>query len=179
MPRVCYPLVIAEDLAELARRERALRGRPTQARVRLLRLLKERRAASLLAAAPLVGYSVRQVNRWWQAYRQGGLAGLLAEPPRPGKRSRLTPEAWAGLEAEMVAGRIGTLAEARHYLHEHWGIVYRSLNGVWWQLQRRRARPKTGRRRHRRANPAEQQAYKRRLRRAAPGAAVPAGVGDG
>jgi transposase len=179
MPHVRYPMVIQEDVAELARQERALRGRPTQARVRLLRLLKEGRAQSLLAAAPLVGYSVRQVNRWWDVYRQGGLARLLEQPPRSGKRSRLTAEAWAGLEAEMVAGRIGTLQEARHYLHEQWRIVYQSLNGVWWQLHRRRAKPKTGRRRHRRANPAEQEAYKRRFCRAAPGAAVRPGVGDG
>jgi transposase len=134
--------------------------------------LKEEQAVSLLAAAPLVGYSVRQVNRWWAVYRQGGLARLLEEPPRRGKRTRLTPEAWAGLEAEMVAGRIGTLQDARRYLHEQWGIVYRSLNGVWWQLHRRRAKPKTGRRRHRRANTAEQQAYKRQLRGAAPGAVL-------
>ena len=179
MPRVRYPVVIQEDVAELARRERALRGRPTQARVRLLRLLKEERAPSLLAAAPLLGYSVRQVNRWWDAYRAGGLARLLEQRPRPGKRSRLTVEAWAGLEAEMVAGRIGTLLAAQRYLQEHWGIAYRSLNGVWWQLHRRRARPKTGRRRHRRANAAEQEAYKRRLRRAAPGPALRPSLGDG
>jgi transposase len=123
MPRVHYPVVIKEDVAELARQEHALRGRPTQARVRLLRLLQEERAASLLAAAPLVGYSVRQVNRWWDTYRQGGLAQLLEQPPRRGKQTRLTPQAWAGLEAEMVAGRIGTLQEARRYLAEQWGIV--------------------------------------------------------
>jgi transposase len=158
--RIVYPTVIREGEAELAAAERRLRGRPVTARVRMLRLLKSGVAPTLAACAPLVGYSPRQVARWWAAYRAGGLAALTREPPRPGRAPRLTPEALAGLEGEMRAGRIATLADARRYLAEQHGVVYGSLNGVWWQLRKHRVKLKTGRRRHRRADPAAQEAFK-------------------
>jgi transposase len=157
--RTAYPTVIAETEAELAAAERRLRGRPAAARVRMLRLLKSGAARTLGACAPLVGYSPRQVARWWQRYRARGLAGLLEERPRPGKASRLTPEALAGLAAEMRAGRIATLADARRFLAERWGVEYASLNGVWWQLRKHKIKLKTGRRRHRKADAAAQEAF--------------------
>jgi transposase len=157
--RTDYPEVIGESEQELAAAERRLRGRPAAARVRLLRLLKTGAAATLGACAPLVGSSPRQVARWSAAYRAGGLAQLTEERPRPGKASRLTPEALAGLEEQMRAGAIATLADARRYLAERRGVAYASLNGVWWQLRKHRIKLKTGRRRHRRADPAAQEAF--------------------
>jgi transposase len=158
--RTAYPTVIAETEEELAAAERRLRGRPAAARVRALRLLKAGTASSLSGCAALVGYSPRQVARWWAAYRAGGVAALTRERPRPGKASRLTPEARAGLEAEMRAGAIATLEDARRYLAERWGIEYASLNGVWWQLRRHKIKLKTGRRRHRKADAAAQEAFR-------------------
>jgi hypothetical protein len=35
-----------------------------------------------------------------------------------------------------------------------------SLNGVWWQRRKHRIKLKTGRRRHRKADPAAQEAFK-------------------
>ena len=162
--RTAYPAVIGESEEELAALERRLRGRPAAPRVRMLRLLKAGAARSLGGCAPLVGYSPRQLARWWAAYRAGGLAALTREPARPGKASRLTPEALAGLEGEMRAGRVATLADARRYLADRWGIEYASLNGVWWQLRKHRIKPKTGRRRHRRADAAEQERFKKTSR---------------
>jgi transposase len=144
--------------------ERRLRGRPAAARVRMLRLLKAGAAATLGACAPLVGYSPRQLARWWATYRDGGLSALTREPARPGKPSRLTPAALTGLEGEMRGGRIGTLEEARRYLAERHGVAYASLNGVWWQLRKHKIKPKTGRRRHRKADPGAQEAFKRGFR---------------
>lgn len=158
--RSAYPTVIAESEEELVAAERRLRGRPVAARVRMLRLLKGGAAPSLAACAPLVGYSLRQLARWWAAYRAGGLPALTQERPRPGKASRLTGEALAGLEAEMRAGRIATLEDARRYLAERWGIAYSSLNGVWWQLRKHRIALKTGRRRHRKADQHAQEAFR-------------------
>jgi transposase len=165
MPRIRYAEAVAESEPELAALERELRGQRTRPRVQMLRLLKAGQARSLVAVAPLLGYGERTVNRRWKLYRAGGLAALLAQRPRPGRRSRLTAAAWAGLDAAMRRGEIATLADAQRYLREQWQIEYRSLQGVWWQLRRRKARPKTGRRRHRQADPAQQDAYKRRLRR--------------
>jgi hypothetical protein len=48
--------------------EKQLRGRPLTDRLKLLRLLKTRTVPSLRAAAPLLGYSERQLQRWWGIY---------------------------------------------------------------------------------------------------------------
>jgi transposase len=158
--RTAYPSVIGESEQELAALERRLRGRAGAARVRMLRLLKGGAATTLGACAPLVGYSPRQLARWWAAYRAGGLGALTRERPRPGKASRLTAAALAGLEEQMRAGAIATLEDARRYLAEEHGVVYASLNGVWWQLRKHKIELKTGRRRHRRADPAAQEAFR-------------------
>jgi transposase len=157
--RTDYPTVITESAVELARQERALRGQRRQARVRMLRLLKDGTAPSLPRCAPLVGYSLRHLNRWWARYQAQGLAGLLAEQPRLGKASKLTPAAYTALEEQMRAGRVARLEDARRYLAEQWGITYGSVSGVWWQLRKHKAKPKTGRRRHRQADAAAQEAF--------------------
>lgn len=177
MPRVRYPERIAESVDELRRQERALRGQPTEARVRLLRLLKAGEIRALTKAAEVVNISPRTATRWWQAYAARGLAGLLEQKPRRGPTSRLTEAAWADLAAAMERGEIATLRDAQRYLREHHQITYRSLNGIWLQLRRRRARKKTGRRQHRQSDPAAQAAYKRRLDDHGAGAGVPAVLG--
>ncbi len=158
--RTDYRGAIVESEEELAQAEKALRGQAKQARVRMLWLLRSGRATSLPKCAPLTGYSLRQLTRWWGRYRESGLEGLLADKPRLGKVSKLTEEAYEGLEVEMRAGRIATLRDARRYLSERWGIEYESLGGLWWTLHKRRAKPKTGRRRHRAADQESQEAFK-------------------
>jgi transposase len=154
-----YTTAIGESVEELARQERRWRGTRLAARVRLLRLLKGGAVRSLRACAPLLGYEQRQLGRWWQAYARGGLAALLVVRRPPGRRARMTPEAWAGLEAEMRAGRIARLADACRYLRETWRIAY-SAKGLWGHFKRRRVTLKTGRRRHGRAAAARQAAFK-------------------
>lgn len=177
MPRINYPVVITESEAALAELERQLRHQSTHPRVQLLRLLKTGQAHNLLEAAPLVGYSVRQVNRWWGTYRQEGLEVLLQVRPRLGKHSRLTGEACQDLEAAMARGEIATLKDCQRYLREHWQIEYHSLHGLWYQLDKHGIRLKTGRRRHRRAAPAVQDAWKRGLRPTARAPGLYAGLG--
>lgn len=134
--RVDYRQLIEESEEALSQLERSLRGTPAVARVQMLRLLKSGRAESLRACAPLLGYSLRQVNRWWEQYRSEGLAALLTVQSQGGRPSQLTPEAAAALHREIDTGRVRQLEEARRYLSEHWGIHYDSLNGVWWMLRR-------------------------------------------
>jgi transposase len=131
----------------------------------MLVLLKTGETPTLARCAELLGYHPRCVARWWATYKEAGLAGLLQERPRPGRRARLTAPALAGLEAAMTTGAIATLRDAQRYLAEEWGIVYPSLNGVWHQLPKHRIKKKTGRRRHRRADPAAQAACKAGFRR--------------
>jgi transposase-like protein len=100
---VAYPLLIQEDVAQLQTAEKAARDKGRTDRLRLLRFLKEERVAGVSQAAEVLGYSVRTAQRWWQCYREGGLAALLAPPQRRGAKERLSPEAWEGLQAEMRA----------------------------------------------------------------------------
>jgi transposase len=158
-----YPTAISESLDDLTAHEHHLRGRKAATRVRLLILLKSGQATTLSQAASLVGYSPTQVVRWWERYRAGGLSALEREPVHLGHPPRLTSEARADLEAAMRRGEIATLEAARLYLQEHWAIDYQSINGIWWQFRRMRVRKKTGRRRHRRASAATQEAFKNPL----------------
>src|SRR4029453_8768373 len=98
---ITYPLLIQEDIAQLQAAERAARDKTRADRVRLLRFLKEGRVAGVSQAAEILGYRVRTVQRWWQGYREGGLAALLTPPRPPGMPERITPESWEGLQAEM------------------------------------------------------------------------------
>ena len=104
---IAYPLLIQEDVAQLQAAEKAAGDKARADRLRLLRFLKEERVAGVSQAAEVLGYRVRTVQRWWQGYRAGGLAALLAPPRRRGAPERLSPEAWEGLQAEMRAGHIG------------------------------------------------------------------------
>ena len=104
---VAYPLLIQEDVAQLQAAEKAAGDKARTDRLRLLRFLKEERVAGVSQAAEVLGYSVRTAQRWWQCYREGGLAALLAPPQRRGAKERISPEAWEGLQAEMrdIGGR--------------------------------------------------------------------------
>lgn len=159
--RIPYASLISESETDLVALEHQQRGRRGADRIRFLRLLKSGTVSSVLACVPVLGYSRAQLTRWWGRYRQGGLAHLLAEPRHPGSKGQMTAEAWADLEEMMKQGQIATLEQARQYLAHRWEIHYQSVNGVWWHLHRRRAKPKTGRRRHRRADPAQQEAFKK------------------
>lgn len=152
------PAALIEEAAEeLHALERRRHDKPGTDRLRLLRLLKEGRVAGLAPAADLLGYNLRTVQRWWDRYRLGGVAALLA-PGRPrGARTRITEPAWAGLLEEMRAGRIGGLHAAQRYLRDHWGIGY-GIDALSKLFQRRKVKLKTGRPQHRRAASATEQA---------------------
>ncbi len=159
--RIHYATLIGENEADLQALEQQHRGQRPADRLRFLRLLKSEQVHTIQACVPILGYSRAQLSRWWARYQAGGLQFLLAEPSHPGSKGQMTAEAWADLEAVMKQGQIATLEQARQYLDQRWGIHYQSVNGVWWHLHRRRVKPKTGRRRHRRADPAQQEAFKK------------------
>ena len=96
-----YGMSIAESVAELQARERAVRGQRAADRVKLVRLLKSGAARSVRQAAATLGYSERQAQRWWACYASGGLAALLDVGRPGGSHQRITPEAWADLSAQM------------------------------------------------------------------------------
>jgi transposase len=159
--RITYPKAIQESEEDLKQWEQQLRGQKAADRVRMLRLLKSGAVKSLKDCAPLVGYSLVQVTRWWERYRAHGLARFLESYKPTGQRSRLTAEAWAGLLAQMRAGHIATMQDARDYLEREWGISYKNGKSLWWLFKKHRVKWKTGRRRHKKANAEQQAAFKK------------------
>jgi transposase len=135
-----------------AKLEQRLRGQKTADRVRMLRQLKSGTVNSLKDCAPLVGYSVGQMTRWWESYRAEGLAVFLKQQKPVGKPSRLTQQACAGLLQAMRKGHIATMHEARDDLEREWGIRYKNGKSLWWLFKKHRGKWKTGRRRHKKAN---------------------------
>jgi helix-turn-helix protein len=127
--RIKYPKVIQESEEDLTRLEQRLRGQKAADRVRMLRLLKSGAVNSLKDCAPLVGYSVTQLTRWWECYRAEGLAKMLKQQKPVGKHSKLSAEAWEGLMQAMRAGHIATMrsgarlsgARVEHPLQERQG----------------------------------------------------------
>ncbi len=156
---IAYPRAITETIEELREYEQRLRGTPAAPRVQMLRLLKSGEATNVPQVAALVGYSPRHIQRWWQTYRRQGLAALGRVYHPAGKPARVTEEAWAGLQGELEAGRIGGQEEARRYLAETWGVHYQSIHGISYQFKRRKVKWKTGRRRHAKADATAQAAF--------------------
>ena len=156
-----YPDRIQESVDTLLAQERRLRRSALADRVKMLRLLKSGRYRSQSQWAPLWGHRDRTVRRWWQLYQQQGLAGLLADRGRGGRRESITAEARQGLETAMQAGQIATLEEARRFLKQQFGIVYQGVRGRSRWCKRHRIKRKTGRRRHAHASAEAPRAFKK------------------
>lgn len=156
-----YEQAISESAADLLTVERQHRGSAIADRVKMLRLLKTDAYPSQRQLAMVLGYTERQLRRWWRVYSHGGLSALLTRDRPGGGVERLDAAALAALEAEMKAGRIGRLRDAQRFLAERFGVHYRGVSGLSRLCQRHGIKLKTGRRRHRRADPDAQAAFKK------------------
>jgi transposase len=159
--RINYPKAIQESEEDLTELEQRLRGQKAADRVRMLRLLKSGTVKSMKECAPLVGYSVIQLTRWWERYRRAGLAELLKQQKPVGQACKVTTEAWEGLMTEMRKGHMATMEDARDYLERAWGIRYKNGKSLWWLFKKHRVKWKTGRRRHKKASAEQQVAFKK------------------
>ena len=155
--RINYPKAITESEEDLLSLEQRLRGQKAADRVRMLRLLKSATVKSMKDCAPLVGYSLVQLTRWWERYRTEGLSELVKQHKPVGQPGKVTAQAWEGLLAAMRKGDMATMEDARDYLEREWGIRYKNGKSLWWLFKKHRVKWKTGRRRHKQAT-AEQQA---------------------
>lgn len=156
-----YQQAIAESAADLLTLERQCRGAGVADRVKMLRLLKSDAYPSQRQLAAVLGYTERQLRRWWRIYTHGGLTALLHRAPPGGRAERLDAAALVALEAEMKAGRIGRLRDAQQFLAERCGIHYHGVSGLSRLCQRHGIKLKTGRRRHRRTDPEAPAAFKK------------------
>jgi transposase len=159
--RINYLKAIQESEEDLLSLEQRLRGQKPADRVRMLRLLKSGTVKSMKDCAPLVGYSLVQLTRWWERYQTEGLAELVKQQKPVGQPCKVTAEAWEGLLAAMRKGDIATMEHARDYLEREWGIQYKNGKSLWWLFKKHRVKWKTGRRRHKKANAEQQAAFKK------------------
>jgi transposase len=161
MPKVLYPQVIKEDHHELEKLEKYHRYTHLFQRVSMLRLLKSGACHNLGEAADALGYSWRQCQRWFASYRQGGLEELLkSRVDERGRQELVTLEAFEELKEAMKKGEIATIGQAHRFLSER-GIEYSHSDGVGQLLRRRKVKLKTGRPRHEKADPQDQEAFKK------------------
>ena len=163
MPKILYPQIIHEDPHELERLEKRHRYTHLFQRVRMLRLLKSGDCRNLGEASEALGYSWRQCQRWFASYRRGGLQELLkSRVDERGRQELVTPEALEDLQEAMKNGEIATISQAHEFLSER-GIEYSHPDGVGQLLRRRKVKLNTGRPRHEKADPKEQEAFKKTL----------------
>jgi transposase len=163
MAKILYPQVITEDLDDLKVLERYHRYSHLFQRVRMLRLLKSEECSNLGEAARALGYSWRQCQRWFASYQEGGIEELLkSRVDERGRQELVTPEAFEELQEAMKRGQIATIGQAHRFLSER-GIEYSHPDGVGQLLRRRKVKLKTGRPRHEKADPQQQEAFKKSL----------------
>jgi transposase len=161
MPHIDYPRMIGESRKELEKLAKRHRYTHLFHRVRMLGLLKSGECPTLGEAAKSLGYSRRQGQRWFAAYKEGGMDGMLLNRVDERGRSELvTDEAWEELEEAMKRGEIATVAQAHEFLVGR-GIVYSHPESVGGLLRRRKAKLKTGRPRHEKAKEGEREAFKK------------------
>lgn len=156
-----YPSLIEQTVDELVSIECRLSHQRSADRVKLLRLLKSGTVRSLRAAAPLLGYSDRHMQRWWHTYTSKGLEALCTLGPYLGPPERVSADAVIALKVAMRDGQITRLRDAQTFLREHFNIVYDSLNGISQLFKRHQIKLKTGHRTHRQGNPQTQVVFKK------------------
>lgn len=162
MPKALdYATVITQSLDELEELERKYRSSKVYPRIQMLRLLKNEQVRSQGQCAKFLGFSKAQIENWWSSYKREGLSGILDVSSPPSRPSQLSQDAWIGLENQLETGCIGTLEDARHYLNTVWGTQYQSIHGVRWHFVRMKVKLKTGRPRHRKADPQAQEVFKK------------------
>ncbi len=139
-----YPGEIKESVEELHKMERRQSKALFRDRVRYLRLLKSGDALTQKAASEMVGIKVRQGQRNWKVYREGGTEGLLRPPARPGRPPKLKPHEQRELEERLKGGDIRFLHEAVAHVKAQYGQGF-SLVGMHCLFKRLKVKKKTGR----------------------------------
>ncbi len=162
MAKILYPQAIMESTQELKDIEKYHRYSHLFQRVRMLRLLRSEECSNLGEAADALGYSWRQCQRWFASYQKGGIEELLkSRVSERGRQELVTPEAFEDLQEAMKRGEIATIGQADEFLRERHGIEYAHPDGVGRLLRRHKVKLKTGRPRHEKADPREQEAFKK------------------
>jgi transposase len=138
-----YQVEISESIEYLRQLERATKDLKARDRVRFIGLLKIGKATTQAQAGALVGLQVRQSQRLWKQYREGGLSAMC-QSNYVGGQAKLSPVEQEQLRRRLRGDDIGTLEQARRYLKEEFAVDY-TVGGVSCLFQRMKIKLKTGR----------------------------------
>ena len=147
----------AEELYKQFKREKEQQRRTRLQAMYLLRTGKLEREA-----AEICGVNERTIRRWVKWYREAGLSSLL-ERLNGGKRGnhkRLTDEQEEQLRAEIDTGRFHTAKEIVAWVAEKWQVEYREKS-IYDVLKRLKINKKVPRKQSDKADPAQQEAWKK------------------
>jgi transposase len=136
-----YQTEIAENEDYLIKLERKTKDGKARDRVRFIRFLKIGQAATQREAGELIGLGVRQSQRLWQKYREGGVSALTANN-YAGGTPKLSPGGQEQLLERLKKGDISSLEQARNYLEQEFGVNY-TIGGVSYLFKRLKVKLKT------------------------------------
>jgi transposase len=157
------PFVVAwdDDDTEEALRTTYLAEHDGALRSRLHALWLLRSGKALGAVAGVLGVHYRSVQRWVAWYRQGRLGSVRAHRMGGvGQPSFLTAEVEAEIASLVATGRFHTAAEIRDWIAERYQVSY-TVGGVYSLLARLRCNPKVPRPINPKADPEQQEAWKK------------------
>ncbi len=146
----------AEELSELEKETKDLKGRD---RVRFLRLLKIGEATSQKQAGRMIGKKIRQSQRLWHRYQAVGLEEFIKNHYE-GRRSKLSASEKSILEERLKKDDVLSLQQAQNYLADEFGVSY-TIGGVSYLFNRMRVKLKTGRPSNINQKAAETEAFKK------------------
>jgi transposase len=156
-----YAELIAETETELNELENKQKLVQFQKRISFLRLLKSGAASTQEQAGRQVGWKLRQAQKIWRLYREGGVAGVLQKNER-WQTGKLTSEQRTELIKQLSASGGESLAAVQNYIEQAFGICY-SIGGVSVLCQRLKIKLKTARPTNVKKDEQQVAAYKKTL----------------
>jgi len=156
-----YEELIVESLNELKQLEKKQKLARDEKRIRFLRLLKSGETKTQAEAGERVGWKLRQSQKIWALYRNGGLASVLEKTEKRGF-GKLTSYQISQLNSYLEQFGAKTLEEIQQYLASSFGVRY-SIGGLSDLCTRLKIKLKTARPVNYKKDEAEVAAYKKTL----------------
>ncbi len=126
---------ISETLEELKKLEAEYGGKPEAERITFLRILKENPGYTHAEAAKVLGRSEPTVQRWWRAYKLGGVGGAVDVRKSGGRKpARLSDEGVEALRRKVLREGVRDIRTLQAWLRERYGVEY-SRAGVQYLLR--------------------------------------------
>ena len=141
-----YRLEITESEEKLKEMLGKQKTASDKERLQVLYLLKSKQAATVQAAAQLIGRNRSTVQEWLRGYRENGIAGILSHKPRVGRKPKIPTWAQKALDKQLQQEEgFNSYGEIRRWLKEKLGIesTYKNVHDL--VHYRMRARPKVAR----------------------------------